>query len=139
MNIFMQTLRKQTQAQSVQNLFMRISLKDYFETLAEMTENQDYMQTYQKILPYTCLSSDFIYDFMAVEEEAPYQAVTIGEMLAAAMEMFIKKKYIFFKENSEYEELVEKTGCMLVEELFMKPLLQIYHQQKGTIDTCTQT
>ncbi|MBR1528337.1 MAG: hypothetical protein IJ642_03405 [Oscillospiraceae bacterium] len=122
-------LRQINQGPMVQETFSNIDLKKYFETLSYLTKNEKYMKTYSQLLIYTQLDSNNCCDFALIEEQkqsghicpAIQAPVTVGQMLNAARQMITAEDYWC----TEYEDTAQKTGCMLVEELFLNPLLDI--------------
>ena len=76
---------------AVQSAFARIRLKDYFETLEELSEHKGfYRYLYSQIKEYSRLNDFGIYDFYRSEDDdTPLNKdVTVGEMLYAASEAF---------------------------------------------------
>lgn len=139
-----QKIRLMSQSQTVQSIFMRTSLREYFYTLAEVTGNDKYIDTYCSIIPLTVLNENYLYDIDLyyaycceledLEESGDYanssfnENITVGEMLKAACEMLnhqhCSRLYEDDKPN-KYDGILEKQGRRLIEEIMIKPMLDM--------------
>ena len=132
----LQNIGIRTRGQISQKVVMRTTLRDYFLTLIEITGDKNkYENIYNSLLPYTNVDKNYVYDFKALEEwvnPACYNSeITIGEILKIASVMFRKKAYIDSKLYSPVEcDEIEKRGQWIVEEIMVKPLLDIYRKTK---------
>lgn len=114
---------------TIQSAFARIRLKDYFDLLEELSQNDFYSQLYQQIKEYTKLDEFCRYEFdEAPPSELPYREdVTIGEMMFAACELFKDAdKQRRYDENDadvvEYIKICENIARKIVRSIILLPL-----------------
>ena len=115
---------------AVQSAFARIRLKDYFETLEELSEHKGfYRYLYSQIKEYSRLNDFGIYDFYRSEDDGTplNEDVTVGEMLYAASEAFkdsdkARDQYELEDESNDDGTRQEAAGRLLVTNNVIIPL-----------------
>lgn len=115
---------------AVQSAFARIRLKDYFDMLEELSENNGfYRYLYSQIKEYSRLDDFGIYDFYrSKDDDTPLnEDVTVGEMLYAASEAFksadrARESYELEDESNDDGRRQEAAGRLIVMNIVIIPL-----------------
>lgn len=115
---------------AVQSAFARIRLKDYFETLDELSENKGfYRYLYSQIKEYSRLDDNGLYDFYRDEnDDTPLnEDVTVGEILYAASEAFkcgdkVRRDSELYDDYEDDGSRQEAAGRMIVTNVVILPL-----------------
>lgn len=122
-------------AQSVQNVFMRMRLRDYLEVVSEMTGDPKLSEAFDELLAYTALETGaYLYDFAGVSESPlpVNEDITVGEMLCAAVNMLEKKHITDFDiDDDALDNILENTGRMLVIHILVNPFEALYKKRSA--------
>ena len=127
MNIDRTLLRRQTMAQSTQNIFWSIGLNEYLDVLGGMIGEENCAKARELAARFSHFDDDYLVDFKKTDNGTKKPAdVTIGDLAYAITEMIGMSKYNGSGErNNSFDRMVARTGRNLLAALIVDPFVRI--------------
>ena len=134
-------LRRQSMAQSTQNIFWSIGLKDYFDVLEELLD-KDSLQTARELTArFSHFNEDYICNFKSNPPKNNTPAdITIGDLAYAITEMLDLTGYNGSGDiNNSFDSRVYRTGKDLIYNLIILPFMRLAEKKPEHLTSVTKT
>lgn len=144
MHINIKQIAENNQAQTLQLIFNRMSLKTYFETLSEMFDDETYINGYKKLLRCTSVNSEYrmLDDPRKDSQQYINEQITVGEMLKIARKLLMHDEGPQWPADPIRRERVQNNiACTIMEMVLVQPLIavsEMLHKKEQITDTLTK-